>query len=233
LDTATADTAVAAVDGRGVVWEATLPPREGSERPVHATALPELLERAAGELGGWANVARLAVGVGPGSFTGLRIGIAAARGLAQALGLEVVAAGSVDALAAGIGEAAGGRGRLRLAVIDARRGEVYAGLYDPSGAAVWDVALWAPEALAERVAALSDPPLAGGDGSLRFRTILEGTGATVLDAADPANRIAARHICALGMEADPVAVTDLEPIYIRPPDAEVWREQQRRRHDRA
>ncbi len=231
LDTATPDTAVAARNARGLVWETAVPPRGGSARPVHATALPGLLERAADELGGWANVGRLAVGVGPGSFTGLRIGVATARGFAQALGLEVAAVSTIDALAAGIGEIPGAQGRSRLAVLDARRGEVYAALYGPSGAAVWAVELHAPEALGERVSALDAPPLAGGDGSLRFRAILEASGATVLHAADPANRIAARHICGLGMTADPVAVTELEPIYIRPPDAELWREQQKRRHD--
>ena len=232
LDTATADTAVAAADEDGaVVWEAAVPPADASARPVHATALPGLLERAADELGGWEAVERLAVGVGPGSFTGLRIGVATARGLAQALGLEVVAVSTLDALAAGIGGSGAAVERVRLAVLDARRGQVYARLYDEEGGPVWEPALLTPEALGSRISTLPVSPLAGGDGSLRFRSILEGSGATVLEAADPANRVAARHLCALGQAAAPVAVAELQPIYLRPPDAELWREQQRRRHD--
>ncbi len=231
LDTATPDTAVAAANEGGLVWEAALPPADDSARPAHATALLGLLERAAGELGGWTNVERLAVGVGPGSFTGLRIGVATARGLAQALDVELAAVGTLDALAAGIGASEAARGRPRLAVLDARRGQVYAKLDDADGAAAWELALMTPEELGERVSGLGFSPVAGGDGSLRFRSILEGSGATVLDAADPAHRVSARHLCELGGAIAPVGVTDLQPIYIRRPDAELWREQQRRRHD--
>lgn len=234
LDTATADTAVAAMAGGQVVWEATVPPASGTSRPAHATALLGQLERAAAELGGWGEVERLAVGVGPGSFTGLRIGVAAARGLAQALGLEVVPVRTVDALAAGIAATTEGQGRRCLAVLDARRGEIYAGLFDAQGAVEWELFPVSPEALSDRVAALDPAPLAGGDGSIRFRAILKGSGATMLDADDPANRVSARQVCRLGMAADPVPATDLEPIYIRRPDAELWREQQqRRRHEGA
>jgi tRNA threonylcarbamoyladenosine biosynthesis protein TsaB len=233
LDTATADTAVAAVAGGESVWEARVPPASASARPAHATTLLDLLERAAAELGGWQGVSRLAVGVGPGSFTGLRIGVATARGLAQALGLELAPVSSVDALAAGIGEHPAARGCPRLAVLDARRGEVFARLYDAGGTPEWELGLDSPDALGKRVSELASSPVAGGDGSLRFRRILEGSGATVLGDSEPENRVSARHVCELGAKARPIGVTELEPIYIRRPDAELWREQQRRRHDGA
>jgi tRNA threonylcarbamoyladenosine biosynthesis protein TsaB len=233
LDTATADTAVAALVEGELAWEAAVPPAMASSRPVHATALLGLLERAADAVGGWESVKRLAVGVGPGSFTGLRIGVATARGLAQALGIQVAPVGTVDALAAGLGAVPAVAGRDRLAVIDARRGEVFAGLYGPDGARRWELALATPEELGKRVSKLSSPPVAGGDGSLRFRSILEGSGAIVLDESEPAHRVSARYVCELGAHAGSVAVTELEPIYIRRPDAELWREQQRKRHDRA
>ncbi len=233
IDTATADTAVAATARGKVLWEAQVPPGTDGSRPLHATALLGLVERAAAEVGGWDRVSRLAVGVGPGSFTGLRIGVATARGIAQALELEIVPVSTVDALAAGIGEVPGAASRPRLAVLDARRGEVFSRLYGADGSPRWELALDTPEELGRRVSELAVPPVAGGDGSLRFRTILEGSGTTVLDDSEQANRVSARHICELGARAGPVALTELAPIYIRRPDAELWREQQRRQHDGA
>jgi tRNA threonylcarbamoyladenosine biosynthesis protein TsaB len=233
LDTATADTAVAALRNGELAWDAAVPPAAASTRPVHATALLGLLERAADAVGGWESVSRLAVGVGPGSFTGLRIGVATARGLAQALGLQVSPVRTVDALAAGIGAVPAAAGRDRLVVVDARRGEVFAGLYGPDGASRWDLVLATPDELGKRVSQLPSPPVAGGDGSLRFRSTLEGSGAIVLDESESAHRVSARYVCEIGARAGSVAVTELEPIYIRRPDAELWREQQRKRHDRA
>ena len=183
-------------------------------------------------MGGWESVTRLAVGVGPGSFTGLRIGVATARGIAQALGIEVAPVGTVDALAAGIAAAPEAAGRDRLAVIDARRGEVFAGLYGPEGASRWELALATPEELGKRVSQLPAPPVAAGDGSLRFRSILEGRGATVLDESEPAHRASARYVCELGANAGSVAVTELEPIH-QTFGRGALREQQSKGHGRA
>jgi tRNA threonylcarbamoyladenosine biosynthesis protein TsaB len=107
-------------------------------------------------------------------------------------------------------------------VLDARRGEVFAALYSPGGERLWEPLVLAPADLAERVAALPDPPLAAGSGAVRFRDELVGRGVEVPDDADPVHRVAARHVCALAAAtggADPPA-----PIYLRPPDAERWRE---------
>ena len=116
----------------GTVVEARDEPEEGS-RGAHASRLLVLLEQALADGGvGWDAVDRIAIGVGPGGFTGLRIGIATARALAQARGLPLVPVSSLAALAA--------RRRRRrgavAAVIDARRGEVFAAAWDgASGAA--------------------------------------------------------------------------------------------------
>ena len=110
----------------------------------------------------------------------------------------------------------------RLAVCDARRGEVFAALYGEAGRRVWEPLVCRPEALEERVAALPVPPSAAGSGAIRFRDELARHGVRIADDADPAHRVAARHICALAAASG--GGGPLAPIYLRPPDAERWRE---------
>jgi tRNA threonylcarbamoyladenosine biosynthesis protein TsaB len=226
FDTATADTAVAVTADGEALAESSRGAEPGSGRPVHATALLVEIERAVDAAGGWTRIDRIAVGLGPGSFTGLRVGLAAARSLATARRLPVVGGGTLAILAAGILEQR--PGEPALAVIDARRGEVFAALYDGGGVEVWAPFVAAPDALAERVAEASAKPLAAGDGSLRFRGQLEEAGALVADEGDPVHRVAARRLCQLAQVAEPTPLEGLQPIYLRKPDAETWRERQRR-----
>ncbi len=130
FDTATPATAVALRFDGGCV-QARDDPRPG-ERPGHATRLLGLAAELLAQAGlGWADIDRIAIGVGPGRFTGLRIGVASARGLAQSLGIELVGVSSLLALAgAASGSAQEDQGIL--AVIDARRGEVFAAAYAPA-----------------------------------------------------------------------------------------------------
>lgn len=225
FDTATADTAVAVAIGEEVAAERRTGPEPGG-RPSHVAVLLDEIEACVAEAGGWQRIGRLAVGIGPGTFTGLRVGIATARALAQGRGLPVAAVGSLAALARGIGEEA--PDRHRLALIDARRREVFAALYDPAGEEVIAPVAIGPEALAERLASVPGTPLAAGDGSVRFREQLESAGVEILPDADPAHRLAARHICALAAGIEPGPGTDVTPAYLRRPDAEVWREQRDR-----
>ena len=222
IDTATRAAAVAVARGGELLAERLADPGPAG-RPRHATALLAEVEAAVGEAGGWEGIGLIAVGVGPGTFTGLRIGIATARGLAQARGLPLAGVDSLAALARGISSEREPE-RPRLAAIDARRGEVFAGVYESDGATVWPPFVAGPEAVAERVAALAIAPLAAGDGSLRFRSQLEAAGAQVLPDADPAHLVAARHVAALGAEAEPGRPEHVKPMYLRRPDAEVWRE---------
>jgi tRNA threonylcarbamoyladenosine biosynthesis protein TsaB len=220
FDTATQDTAACAWRDGEVLAEAHLGLSEQG-RPRHASGLLTEVERCADAAGGWAKVDLIAVGLGPGSFTGLRVGIATAKGLATSLGKLARGVSTLDALGAGIA-AAGATGE-RLAVLDGYRGEVFVALYDAAGARLWEPEVVRPEALAERLAQVSTPPSVGGSGALRFRHELEGAGGIrIPDDADPVHRVEARYICALAAAGE--GSEALEPIYLRPPDAERWRE---------
>jgi tRNA threonylcarbamoyladenosine biosynthesis protein TsaB len=191
--------------------------------PQHTTALLAEIERAAGAAGGWDAVERIAVGIGPGSFTGLRVGIATARALGLSRGLPLSGVGTLDALGRGLGEAA--EERSCLVVLDARRGEVAAALYAADGKRLWGPSLSSPEELAERIASLPEAALCGGSGAVRFRQQLKSRNVEIPDDADPVHRVAARHICALAAAMpDKDESGSLAPNYLRPPDAERWRE---------
>jgi tRNA threonylcarbamoyladenosine biosynthesis protein TsaB len=226
MDTATADTVVGlAVDGARAIELCRGPGEDG--RPSHSSTVLELAAEAVQTAGGWPVVRAIAVGVGPGTFTGLRIGIATARALAQARGIGLGGVSSLEALARGIGEAV--PERERLALIDARRSEVFAALYDASGAVVWEPFVATPEDLGKRLAERGARPLAAGDGSLRFREQLEAVNVEVMPGTAPAHRIAARHLSAIAAGVEPGPPERVTPVYLRRPDAEIWREHQRNR----
>lgn len=230
FDCATRRLTVAAVRGGDVLFEHASEPEEGG-RPAHARELLGRVEQAATAAGGWSEVGAIAVGVGPGSYTGLRIGVATARGLAQGAGVQLIPVGSLAALARGIRPPGAVRSAAILPVIDARRGQVFAALYDEAGVELWEPFVATPDELGVRLAELESGPLGGGDGSLRFRGELEEAGASVLPEGDEGHLVAAREVCAIAAGAEPSAPGTIEPVYLRPPDAEIWRDQQRRNSD--
>jgi tRNA A37 threonylcarbamoyladenosine modification protein TsaB len=118
-------------------------------------------------------------------------------------------------------------------VIDARRNQLFAALHDPAGTLIWGPLVADPEALAERLRqmeSLKSPPLAAGDGALRFATELEAAGAEVAPPDEGIHRIRARHVCALGETVTEASPERIEPIYLRAPDAKRWLDRDRGRH---
>ena len=223
VDSATADAVVGVTEGGEVVREARIDPGADG-RPRHSQVLLREIERSVEEAGGWERIERIAVGVGPGSFTGLRIGIATARALAQARSIPIAPVSSLEALARGITE--GREETLALPVIDARRGEVFAALVR-NGEELWPPFVAPPDELGERLQELDGTALAAGDGAIRFAAELEAAGATVAPPEDPVHRVAARHVCAVGEEANEALPEQIQPLYLRPPDAKKWLERDR------
>ena len=141
---------------------------------------------------------RLAVGVGPGSFTGVRIGLAAARGLALSLGLPGAGVSTLAALAAGAPGA--------VPVVDARRHEVFATIRN-------EHVVVAPADLA-----FDEGVTCVGSGAVRYRALLEERGAVVPPDDDDRHIPRARFHAALARDFGPVEL--IEPLYLRVPDAD-------------
>ena len=189
FDTATAVATSALVDGEEVL----------GERVSRAQTLLEDVDALLRQAGAHpSDLDRLAVGVGPGSFTGVRLGLAVARGLA--LSLEVPGAGvsTLAALAAGAPDA--------VPVVDAKRREVFT------------LVGGEPRVLAPEELEVGGDTVCVGDGATRYRSLLEERGAVVPPDGDERHLPRARFHAALAGEAGPV--DELEPLYLRVPDAD-------------
>jgi tRNA threonylcarbamoyladenosine biosynthesis protein TsaB len=230
FDTATPATTVALSGAGDVVFTARHDPAAG-ERPGHAAHLLALIARVMtrAEIG-WEGVDRIAVGVGPGTFTGLRIGIATARALARARDIPLVAVSTLQSLALarprpGSSGVPAGLDTV-LAVLDARRGEVFAASWRCDEAGEFDRALLlpralAPTALAELVAPLAPATLAIGDGAIAFREALERSGSFVPEDDSPLHRVTAMNHCRLAGRLEGSVPDEVRPDYLRAPDAEI------------
>ena len=205
FDTATPSTAVA-LDGRELRHD----PGPG-ERPGHAMQLLPLATQLLEQAGlTFEDLDRIAVGVGPGTFTGLRIGVATARALAQGTGAELVGVSTLRTLAANAA------GRRVLAVLDARRGEAFVAEYEG------EAELRAPAAVTPQ--ALAEMALPGvltvGDGAVRFREVLEPAGAEIPADGSPLHQVSALALVRLAT-AHAVTGESVTPEYLRLPDAEL------------
>jgi tRNA threonylcarbamoyladenosine biosynthesis protein TsaB len=213
IDTSTSAASACVLRADGEWFEVAPPPGRLQRPPAHATELMPAVAEVMSRAGvGWADLDAIAVGVGPGAFTGLRIGVATARGLAGASGLPLRPVSSLAALAAGI------EGELRLPLIDARRGEVFGALYDGEER-LWAPCAIAPAELATRLRDEGFTPLAAGDGSVRFREVLEAAAVQVEPDDAEAHVVRALHVCRLGAGAPDRPPEAVLPDYLRDPDA--------------
>ena len=231
LDTATRDGSVAHVDENRVIDE-----RRGDAARSHAERLPgELVALAEAHGVSVRAIDLFAVAAGPGSFTGLRIGIATIQGLALATGKPVVAVSALEALAQSAGRAPGA---VIAAWMDARRHEVFAALYR-----VVDAPAFSPERLVEIEGAIAADPaatLARWGSHLRDASVtFVGDGAALY-----ADAIADHYVLreppllagvigqmalARAQRGDTIDPAAVHPLYVRRPDVEVEREKQVRR----
>jgi tRNA threonylcarbamoyladenosine biosynthesis protein TsaB len=231
IDTSSSGTLVVARSASGALAERRHVPGE-RERPAHTTLGLVLAAEALEELGlAWADLGRVGIGIGPGSFTGLRAGLSAAAGLARRLDIPLVGVTATELLAAG----AVGRADERplLTVVDGRRRELFverwtgAAPAEPNaGADAHPLALRSPSGiaavpraeLAERLGSLYGW-LVVGDGALLEREALLALGADVPDPQDPVHALGARPFAELAAAGVGAPADEVRPAYGRGADA--------------
>ena len=199
LDTCLAACSAAVIDGDRLLASASEPMMRGHQERL-ALMVQEIMREA--DLA-FADLDRIGVTVGPGSFTGLRVGVAFAKGLSAALGKPCVGVGALEALAAE-------RPGLVVAAVDARRDQVYVQAFRDGAALMEASALHADDAVTQ-ITRLGSPDA------------LVGTGAPLLAIAFP---VAGRDDTAV---PDPAVIarlsartaTPVKPLYLRAPDAKL------------
>jgi tRNA threonylcarbamoyladenosine biosynthesis protein TsaB len=206
LDTALAACSVAVLDTNPeqVLARVSLPMERG-----HAEALMPMIDQALGGPGALQTVDRIVVTTGPGSFTGIRVGLSAARGLALATAKPLIGVTTLIALVAPA--LATGDGRAVAAAVDARHGRVFFQIFAPSGMGL----------VPARVLSAKDAARMAGEGAVR----LVGSGAPmVLEASNVRHEIVPESfapdpvwLARLGAAA-PVPDRPPRPVYLRPPD---------------
>jgi tRNA threonylcarbamoyladenosine biosynthesis protein TsaB len=218
IETATADMAVALADGAGLLAEVTVCRGRRHAETLHPS-VEHLLALAEVDI---AEIALVAVDIGPGLFTGLRVGVAAAKAFAAGLGLPLVCATSLELLAAAARPLAGGDVEV-VPVVDMRRGEIawhFEGEPGPE--------LGAPGPLGRRLVERAGERrlLLVGDGAARHGELIAaaaGAGPSLSFAGSALTAPPARVLATLALErfaagelADPVS---LVPLYLRAADA--------------
>jgi tRNA threonylcarbamoyladenosine biosynthesis protein TsaB len=213
VETSTLSGGAALLDGERIVGEYVLDVRVTHSERLMA-AIDQLLSDAA-----WSarDLEGLAAAIGPGSFTGLRVGLSTVKGLALALSIPVAAVPTLDAMAAMLPFAA-----LPVCpVLDARKREVYASLYRWDGLGMrreWEYLAVAPDELSRR---LDEPVIVVGDGADAISSPYARRVVPPRRGPAPAVVGALGHArLAMG---DTVPIAELAPIYLRPSEAELKR----------
>lgn len=228
VETSTLTGAAALLEGDTVVAECRL-----NLAVTHSERLLPAIDHVLASAGRTlAEVDGLAVALGPGSFTGLRIGVSTMKSLAYAARKPLVGVPTLDALAWSLPFAA----HPVCPILDAKKGEVYAALYRTDGGRLerlWDARAVAPEALAAALAGeMPGPVVFLGDGVAPFAPLLRRVLGADARFAPPAQRLPSAVTVAelghaaleRGESADPAT---LVPLYLRRWEAELGRERQR------
>jgi tRNA threonylcarbamoyladenosine biosynthesis protein TsaB len=225
IDTATRRVGVVLANEHGMLGRVELGGSADTTPPRHAETLAPaiswLCERAGVELG---QVSAIAVGIGPGMFTGLRVGVTTAKVLAQSLRIPVIPVPSLDLLAYPLRYAR----RLVVATIDARRHELYWAIYQPVPGGVQRLSeyeLGTPDDLVGELEARGDDALVCGDGSVRFADDFASLGSRVELAgsahASPSLSALAELARARFEREEFCTAAEVLPLYLRQSDAEL------------
>lgn len=226
IETSTRRTSIALGGEQGTVASLEISRHVANHEMVTAgiTRLCELSDAPLRSVGG------IAVGLGPGLYTGMRVGIATGKTLAQALGVPIIGVASLDALALAVRHTA----RLICAAIDARRGEVFAAFYRPMPGGVareGEFAVLSPEGLAAEISARGEEVLLVGNGALVYRRELQEPGGRIEFASRVHEFPAAAVLVDLAvprfLREDADRLFDISPIYLRKADAEITWDQRR------
>ena len=226
IETSTPQTSVALGGETGILAAASLAGKAHQEQVV--PTLEHLLRWSGIRL---SQIGGVAVGVGPGLFTGLRVGVQTAKSLAQVLSVPIMGMTSLDVLAFSVRYTS----RLVGAVIDARRGEVFWAAYRPVPGGVvreGEYAVSSPERLVAELEALAEDVLVVGDGAILYRNEIEELGSQVEFASVAEAHPQASAMVELSVprfvreEYDRLA--DVLPVYVRKSDAEIAWDQRAR-----
>jgi len=220
IDTSTLVASAAVVDG------ATVLSQRQSDVSSHSDNLLVIIDEVLAEAGvKLAELDAIAIGLGPGSFTGLRIGMSSAKGLAYACGKPLYGVSSLAALAMALAGDEPNPEAIYVPVLDARRSEVFAGFYriDNDGIrSVGEEAVLAPELLAEHVAQVTEGTshiIIGGDATELYAAALDASGEVMRPDRTPcATQVAA--VCLRSDQRVDILVSGA-PVYIRPSEAEI------------
>jgi tRNA threonylcarbamoyladenosine biosynthesis protein TsaB len=235
VESATETAAVALIDEEGALGSVVL-----ARGRRHTETLVPAIETLCRRVGVTpVDLHALAVDVGPGLFTGLRVGVGTVKALSFALDLPVVTASSLEVLAHAVAGSGATEGRLLVPVVDARRGEVFSARFRPAGGTVVaepgtdggsadNERLWAPEDLAADLARLSEPLVLMGNGARRYAELLAAVpGVTLAGPAYASPPVAA--LAELGLARARAGEVhdgdDVMPRYLRQADARINWEQ--------
>jgi tRNA threonylcarbamoyladenosine biosynthesis protein TsaB len=219
IDTATTRVSAAIGDGGAVIGEVSL---AGGRR--HAEQLAPAIQYLCRELDvSLGQLAAIAVDIGPGLFTGLRVGVTTAKVMAQALRVPIVAVPSLDLVAYPLRHS----NRLVVAVLDARRREVFSASYRPVPDGVQrvsDYAVWQPAELVAELESGADELLLAGDGVATFRTEFAELDRAELAGVgyDAPSAVALVALATAHVEREEFQPqSEIRPMYLRTSDAEI------------